>query len=112
MACKVYSNSDNVCLWTVLLAKGANFSYLLRPTTGTIDIVNAKIRVTPQYGGVVLKEYTVGDGLLVVDGTDLRWSGSTSDFGNHINLVFDAYVANVANNKRSFKGIIRINPSV
>lgn len=108
----VVKNSDDVDTLKIILPEGSKFRYLMQPTGGAIDLINAKIRVSTEYCDPFVKEYTIGDGLEAVDGTDIRWSGETIDFLGRKKLVFDAYLANVSDGKRSFKGVITINPTV
>jgi hypothetical protein len=120
MSKKETINLDDVDVLEITCSSTAIGSFLMSLATGSLDVVNAAIRVASVDGKnstgsyvnpVLVKEYTIGSGLTPVEGTSLRWQIDmvADGLSTYPFLVFDGYVTNVAQKRRNFRGVFKIN---
>lgn len=74
----------------------------------SLDLVQSKIYLSDVTRTRVLKTYSIDNGLEVYDTTKLRWTGNATDLGSEPKAVYDAYLVDVDNKRRTFQGAVKI----
>ena len=110
---KEVSNLDNGEELSIVIAKGQEFNYLFSASVpDVLDLVNAKIYLSDNSRCKPLKEYSIGNGLQVVEDAKINWFFVYDDLQGLQEAVFDVYFINTENKRRTFKGKIRVNNSI
>ena len=108
---KVILNLDNGDEYIGTIAKGQTTDITFEPTLEVLDLVNAKLYLSDSTRCKLLKEYSIGNGLSLVDTNSIRWIAPYEDLQALHEVVFDAFFINTEDKRRTFKGKIRVNNS-